>query len=72
LSREVTVADEEKPATHLDRQQVISLIAKHAKELASLAKQQGCMSLHHLLRMAAEQAEQDLVTPRAKDKSNPS
>jgi hypothetical protein len=56
----------------LDRDEVISLIAKHAKQLASLAKQQGCMSLYYLLQTAAEQAEQDLVKPRGKSKSGAS
>jgi hypothetical protein len=65
------MADEEKAAP-LDRDQVISLIAKHAKQLASLAKQQGCMSLYYLLQTAAEQAEQDLVKPRGKSKSGAS
>jgi hypothetical protein len=65
------MADEEKAAP-LDRDEVISLIAKHAKQLASLAKQQGCMSLYYLLQTAAEQAEQDLVKPRGKSKSGAS
>jgi hypothetical protein len=66
------VADEEEPATQSDREQVISLIAKYAKQLASLAQQQGCMSLYYLLQTAAEQAEQDLAKSRSKSKSGPS
>jgi hypothetical protein len=62
------MADEEKAAP-LDREQVISLIAKHAKQLASLARQQGCLTLYYLLQTTAEQAEQDLVKPRGKPES---
>jgi hypothetical protein len=55
------VADEDEPT--LGREQVISLIAKHAQQLASLAEQQGCRRLCYLLHRAAEQAEYDLLTP---------
>jgi hypothetical protein len=65
------MADEEKAAP-LDREQVISLIAKHATQLASLAKRQGCMSLYYLLQTAAEQAEQDLAKLRGKPGSGAS
>ena len=44
----------------LSREQVISLISKHAKELASLARNQGCETLYYLLQTAAEQAEKEL------------
>ena len=54
------MADEEEQATQLDRDQVISLIGKHASQLATLARQHGCTALAYLLRSAAEQAEQDL------------
>jgi hypothetical protein len=64
------VADDEETATQLDREQVISLIAKYAKQLASLAQQQGCMTLYYLLQTAAEHAEQELTKPRTK--SSPS
>jgi hypothetical protein len=53
----------------LDREQVISLIAKHAKQLASLAERQGCRRLCYYLQRAAEQAEQDLLNPRSEPKS---
>jgi hypothetical protein len=54
------MADEEKPAP-LDREQVISFIGKHAKQLATLARQQGCTTLSYLLQLAVEQAEKDLM-----------
>jgi hypothetical protein len=57
------VVDEDEPT--LDREQVISLIAKHAKQLASLAEQPGCRRLCYLRQRAAEQAEYDLLTPRS-------
>ena len=63
------MADEDEPT--LDREQVISMIAKHAKQLASLAEQQGCRRLYYLLQRAAEQAEHDLLTPRSQPKSRP-
>lgn len=63
------MADEDEPT--LDREQVISMIAKHAKQLASLAEQQGCRRLYYLLQRAAEQAEHDLLTPRNQPKSRP-
>jgi hypothetical protein len=63
------VADEEEPSTQLDREQAISLIGKHANELATLARQLGCVTLSYLLKSAAEQAEQDLMKPRRKDES---
>jgi len=63
------MADEEEAATQLDREQVISLIAKHAKQLASLARDQGCTTLCYILQTAVEQAERDLVKPRSKRES---
>jgi hypothetical protein len=65
------MADEEEAAP-LDREQVVSLIAKHAKQLAGLAKEQGCMTLYYLLQTAAEQAEMDLAKPRGNRTSGPS
>jgi AraC-like DNA-binding protein len=53
------MADEEKPAP-LGREQVISLIGKHAKQLATLARQQGCSTLSYVLQLAVDQAEKDL------------
>jgi hypothetical protein len=55
--------DEEKPA-RLDREQVISLIGKHATQLAALAREQGCTTLYNLLQAAVEQTEKDLAGPR--------
>jgi hypothetical protein len=63
------VADEQEPANELDREQVISLIAKHAKQLAALARKQRCTTLSYILQTAAEQAERDLVKPRGKRES---
>ena len=54
-----TVADEEEP-TPLDQEQVISLIGRHTKQLAELARDQGCTTLYYLLHAAAEQAEKEL------------
>ena len=55
--------DQEEP-TPLDREQVISLIGKHAKQLAMLAREQGCTTLSYLLQAAVEQAEKELTAPR--------
>ena len=44
----------------LTREQVISLISRHAKQLAVLARNQGCETLYYLLQTAAEQAEKEL------------
>jgi len=46
----------------LTREQVISLISRHAKELAALARNHGCETLYYLLQTAAEQAEKDLAS----------
>jgi hypothetical protein len=62
------VADEEH--TPLDRKQVISLIGKHAKQLAQLASEQGCITLCYLLQTAVEQAEKDLAAPRGNGESS--
>ena len=56
----------------LDREQVVSLIAKHAKQLASLASEQDCMTLYYLLQTAVEQAERDLMKLRGEPESGPS
>jgi hypothetical protein len=62
------MADEEKPAP-LDREQVISLIGKHAKQLATLARQQGCTTLAYVLQLAVDQAEKDLMKGRGNGES---
>jgi hypothetical protein len=46
-----TVADEKEP-TPLDREQVISLIVRHTKQLAGLARDQGSTTLYYLLQAA--------------------
>jgi len=63
------VADEQEPAMQLEREQVISLIGRYAKEFADLARQRGCTSLSYLLQLAAEQAEKDLMKARGSDES---
>jgi len=63
------VSDEQEPATQLDREQVISLIGKHATQLATLARQQGCTTLSYLLQLAVEQAEKDLMKGRGNGES---
>ncbi|MFL5069142.1 MAG: hypothetical protein ACJ8FU_11705 [Xanthobacteraceae bacterium] len=60
---------EEDKAAPLEREQVISLIAKHAKQLAGLAKEQGCSTLCYLLQAAVEQAEKDAAAPRGNGES---
>jgi hypothetical protein len=62
------MADETKPAP-LDREQVISLIGRHAKQLAELARDQGCTTLCYLLQTAVEQAEKELAGPRGNGES---
>jgi hypothetical protein len=52
------VADE---STRLDREHVVLLIGKHAKQLAQLASEQGCMTLYYLLQTASEHAEKELL-----------
>jgi hypothetical protein len=59
----MTMVDETKPAP-LDREQVISLIGRHAKQLAELARDQGCTNLYYLLQNAVEQTEKELARPR--------
>ena len=66
IAGRTTVADDETP---LDRDQVIALIAKHAKELAQLAEAQGCKTLVYLLESAAQQAEKQLAEPPGDRKS---
>jgi hypothetical protein len=62
------MADEEKPAP-LDREHVISLIGKHAKQLATLARQQGCTTLSYVQQLAVDQAEKDLMQGRGNGES---
>jgi hypothetical protein len=62
------MAEEEKPAP-LDREQVIQLIGNHAKQLATLARQQGCTTLSYVLQLAVEQAEKDLMKARGDGES---
>jgi hypothetical protein len=56
---------EEEQAAPLDREQVISLIGKHAKQLAALATQHGCTTLA----LAVDQAEKDLMKARGNGES---
>jgi hypothetical protein len=65
-----TVVDEEEP-TPLDREQVISLIGRHTKQLAELARDQGCTTLYYLLQAAVEQAEKELAEPHGKETPRP-
>jgi hypothetical protein len=58
------VADKQEPAMQSEREQVLSLIGRYAKEFANLARERGCTSLSYLLQLAAEQAEKDLIKPR--------
>jgi hypothetical protein len=51
-----TVVDEEEP-TPLDREQVISPVGRHTKQLAGLARDQGYTTLYYLLQAAVEQAD---------------
>jgi hypothetical protein len=44
----------------LNREQVVTLLGKHAKELATLAKNNGCETLYFLFQTAAEQADKEL------------
>jgi hypothetical protein len=62
------MADEEEP-TPLDREQVISLIGRHAKQLAELAREQRCTTLYYLLQAAVEQTEKELAGPRGNGES---
>jgi hypothetical protein len=45
----------------LEREQLLSLIARYAKEFADLARERGYTSLTYLLQLAAEQAQKDLL-----------
>jgi hypothetical protein len=57
-TRGVSMSDKEpKPLT---REQVVTLLGKHAKELATLARENGCETLYFLFQTAAEQAEKEL------------
>jgi putative SOS response-associated peptidase YedK len=51
---------EPKPLT---REQVVTLLGKHAKELATLARENGCETLYFLFQTAAEQADKECITP---------
>ena len=53
------MAEEEEVLT---REQVATLIGKHAKRLADLAQDHGFGKLHFRLHLAAKQAEKDLET----------
>jgi hypothetical protein len=48
----------------LNRGLVISFIGRQAKQLATLASEQGCTSLSYLLQTAVQQAERDLAQTR--------
>ena len=63
------MADEEEPAMQLEREQVISLIGRYAKEFAALARERGCTTLSYLLQLAAEQAEKDVMKARESGES---
>ena len=45
----------------LEREQLLSLIARYAKEFADLARGRGYTSLSYVLQLAAEQAQKDLL-----------
>jgi hypothetical protein len=62
------VADEQKPAP-VDREEAIALIGKHARKLATLARELGCPTLSHMLQIAGEQAERELTAPRGDGES---
>jgi hypothetical protein len=51
------MADEQ---PELTREQVVSLIARHSKQLAELARSHGFETLHYFLHMAAQQADKEL------------
>jgi hypothetical protein len=63
-----TVVDEEEPTTS-DREQVISLMGLHAKQLAELARDQGCTTLYYLLQAAVEQTEKEIAELRGNGES---
>jgi hypothetical protein len=52
------MADKE---TTLSRQEVISLVARHAKQLAELARSHGCETVHYFLHLAVQEAERELA-----------
>jgi hypothetical protein len=58
------VADDEEPPQKFDRQEVVALIGKHAKRLAQLANEHGCLTLHYFLQAAADQADRELSVTR--------
>jgi hypothetical protein len=53
------MADKE---TAPSRQEVISLVARHAKQLSDLAQSHGCETVHYFLNLAAQEAERELAT----------
>jgi hypothetical protein len=59
----------EKEPKPLSREQVVSLLGKHAKELATLAKNNGCETLYFLFQTAAEQADKELKGSRSEGTS---
>jgi len=48
------------PPAALPRDQVISLIGRHTRQLAELAQSHGFERVYYHLRMAAQRAEKDL------------
>jgi hypothetical protein len=57
------MVNQEDPAP-LDHVQVVTFIGKHAKQLALLASEHGCMTLYYLLQTAVEHAEKELSEQR--------
>jgi hypothetical protein len=51
---------ENEAAAELPRDQVISLIGRHTKQLADLAQSHGFERVYYHLQMAAQRAEKDL------------
>jgi hypothetical protein len=49
---------------------VVTLLGKHAKELATLAKANGCETLYFLFQTAAEHAEKELGQSRSDGESS--
>jgi hypothetical protein len=57
----MNTVDEE--PTPLDREQVISFIAKYTSQFAQLASEQGCATLSYMLQIVAAQAEKEFAAP---------
>ena len=53
----------------LTREQVVTLLGKHAKELAKLARENGCETLYFLFQTAAEHADKELGQARSDESS---